>query len=92
MGEKALTPLSTGPWGGASRSSRSPISPERRHSQARIVDQRLDPGVLWNPDIDNGSRASMRSLQDDQDYSRRVLRVSRDSMGESCTNGITDDV
>lgn len=83
MGERVLPRLATGgAMGGstASRTSHSPHSPSgdtRRFSQAtRIVDQRLEPGALWNANFDNNSRVSLRSLQDDQDYSRRVLRVS----------------
>lgn len=42
----------------------------------RITDQRLDPGQVWMRfENDNASRMSVRSLRDDQDYSRRVLRV-----------------
>lgn len=42
----------------------------------RITDQRLDPGQVWmRYENDNASRMSVRSLRDDQDYSRRVLRV-----------------
>jgi hypothetical protein len=42
-----------------------------------IVDQRLDPGQLFlrfENEVDS-SRMSVRSLRDDADYSRRVLRV-----------------
>ena len=42
----------------------------------RVTDQRLDPGQVWMRfENDNASRMSVRSLRDDQDYSRRVLRV-----------------
>ncbi|KAF3078086.1 hypothetical protein TWF706_004716 [Orbilia oligospora] len=42
----------------------------------RVTDQRLDPNQIWMRfDNDNGSRVSLRSLQDNQDYSRRVLKV-----------------
>ena len=44
-------------------------------SNPRLVDQRLDPGTLWNVENDASSRASVRSLRDDRDYSRRVLKV-----------------
>jgi cell wall integrity and stress response component len=47
----------------------------RRDSPPRLVDQRLDPGLTFSHD--NASRVSMRSLQDNQDYSRKVLRVSQ---------------
>ena len=76
MGERTLSRLSTGTWGGVAASGDSPTSPDRRSSNARIVDQRLDPATLWNPIHQNSSRVSLRSLQDDRDYSRRVLRVS----------------
>ena len=51
---------------------------DRRRSSnpMRIVDQRLNPTALWNPLHDNGSHASIGSFRDDQDYSRRMLRVS----------------
>lgn len=41
------------------------------------VDQRLEPDVLRHSrmESDNVSRMSIRSLRDDTDYSRRVLRV-----------------
>lgn len=43
----------------------------------RITDQRLDPGQVWMRfENDNTSRMSVRSLRDDQDYSRRVLRLA----------------
>lgn len=45
----------------------------------RITDQRLDPGQVWMRfENDSVSRMSVRSLRDDQDYSRRVLRVCFD--------------
>ncbi|KAI9676185.1 MAG: hypothetical protein M1817_000930 [Caeruleum heppii] len=79
MGEKGFSrhstgtsnwPVTTAPVGDG------PASPDRRSSNARIVDQRLDPGTLWNPIHENSSRVSVRSLQDDRDYSRRVLRLA----------------
>ncbi|KAF3288659.1 hypothetical protein TWF970_005717 [Orbilia oligospora] len=43
----------------------------------RVTDQRLDPNQIWMRfDNDNGSRVSLRSLQDNQDYSRRVLKLT----------------
>lgn len=49
-------------------------TPELEDPEVRpvMVDQRLDPAA-WGRD--NASRLSVRSLRDDQDYSRRVLRV-----------------
>ncbi|KAI9825097.1 MAG: hypothetical protein M1832_001417 [Thelocarpon impressellum] len=77
MGEKSMSRLSTGTWAGIGPSHDGPTSPEdRRNSNARIVDQRLDPGTLWNATHANSSRISVRSLQDDRDYSRRVLRLA----------------
>lgn len=76
---KQLPRISTGMWSGADTSGdsrESPQSTDRRNSQAKIVDQRLDPGQLWNPYHENSSRVSVKSLQDDRDYSRRVLKVS----------------
>ncbi|KAI9885177.1 MAG: hypothetical protein M1823_003016 [Watsoniomyces obsoletus] len=84
MGEKGLTPLSTGTWARGGGAGHSPTSPlDRRNSQGRIVDQRLDPAVLWSPDLETSSRASLRSFRDDQDYSRRVLKLANpdDSTG-----------
>ncbi|MCJ1362058.1 hypothetical protein MMC16_001160 [Acarospora aff. strigata] len=79
LGEKVLSPIQTGGWGGGSP-SKSPdttTSPlDKRRSFPLIVDQRLDPGTLWSPHHDNDSRISIRSLQDDQDYSRRMLRIA----------------
>ncbi|KAI9751141.1 MAG: Ribosome-releasing factor 2, mitochondrial, partial [Chaenotheca gracillima] len=79
MGEKSVPAIQTdlaagGVGGGVSSSPTSPL--DRRNSNARVIDQRLDPGTIWNPLHDNSSRVSVRSLQDDQDYSRRVLRLA----------------
>lgn len=49
---------------------------DKRSSRARIVDQRLDPRAIWSSEFDNMSRSSIPSLQDDRDYSRRVLRLA----------------
>ncbi|KAI9804436.1 MAG: hypothetical protein M1825_001335 [Sarcosagium campestre] len=84
MGEKTLPRIQTGGLaagagmqGGDGMTGNSPSSlADRRNSQARIIDQRLDPAVVWNPLNDNSSSVSVRSLQDDQDYSRRVLRLA----------------
>jgi cell wall integrity and stress response component len=80
QGEKQTLPhITTGMWNMSGGSGGSPtgLSPtNKRNSAARIVDQRLDPGAVWSPEHDNSSRISVRSLQDDRDYSRRVLRVS----------------
>lgn len=66
-----------GPGTGAERSPTDTTTPlDRRTSYPRVVDQRLDPVALWNPLHDNGSHVSVRSFRDDQDYSRRMLRVS----------------
>lgn len=70
----------TSGWGpGTSNSGeKSPADTlDRRSSYPRVVDQRLEPTALWNPLHDNGSHISVRSFRDDQDYSRRMLRVSR---------------
>ncbi|KAI5811284.1 hypothetical protein DFH27DRAFT_19816 [Peziza echinospora] len=51
--------------------AQSAITPDR------VTDQRLDPGQVWMRfENDNASRMSVRSLRDDQDYSRRVLRLA----------------
>ena len=52
----------------------TPITP--RASYGRVVDQRLDPSSLWEPlHNNNGSHASLHSVQDNRDYSRRILGV-----------------
>jgi cell wall integrity and stress response component len=62
------------PYGnGRSPEMSSPSS--KRASYPRLHDQRLDPHALFVSQ-DNGSRASIRSLQDEHDYSRRVLRLA----------------
>lgn len=76
MGERVIPGNSTTALSQTPIAGYSPTESLRRNSQGRIIDQRLNPGLLWNPTIDNSSRISVRSLQDDQDYSRRVLRVS----------------
>ena len=74
--------IQTSGWGpsNANGSEKSPADTlsavERRSSYPRVVDQRLEPTALWNPLHDNGSHVSVRSFRDDQDYSRRMLRVS----------------
>ena len=79
--QKSRTPptIVTSGWGpGTSNSTeKSPADTlERRGSYPRVFDQRLEPTALWNPLHDNGSHISVRSFRDDQDYSRRMLRVS----------------
>ena len=72
--------LQTSGLGTASSDEKSPVGSlplDRRYSNPRFVDQRLDPHQLWNPLQDDHGRVSMTSLRDDQDYSRRVLRVSK---------------
>ena len=74
--------IQTSGWGlsngnGSEKSPADTLSAvDRRSSYPRVVDQRLEPTALWNPLHDNGSHVSVRSFRDDQDYSRRMLRVS----------------
>lgn len=72
--------IQTSGWGPSNGSEKSPAdtlsAADRRSSYPRVVDQRLEPTALWNPLHDNGSHVSVRSFRDDQDYSRRMLRVS----------------
>ena len=78
-GEKSVPRLQTSGWGPGNSAEKSPadtLSADRRSSFPRVVDQRLEPTALWNPLHDNGSHVSVRSFRDDQDYSRRMLRVS----------------
>ncbi|KAL8920403.1 MAG: hypothetical protein Q9208_006284 [Pyrenodesmia sp. 3 TL-2023] len=67
-------------WGpGNTSTEKSPTDTPidyRRTSYPRVVDQRLEPTALWNPLQDNRSHVSVQSFQDDQDYSRRMLRVA----------------
>ena len=49
----------------------TPITP--RASYPRTVDQRLDPSSLWEPlRTNNGSHASLHSVQDHHDYTRKL--------------------
>ena len=73
--------IQTSGWGPGNSTDKSPadtLNADRRSSYPRVVDQRLEPTALWNPLHDNGSHVSVRSFRDDQDYSRRMLRVSPD--------------
>jgi len=77
--EKSVPGIQTSGWGPGNNAEKSPTDTtpvDHRSSYPRVVDQRLDPVALWNPLHDNGSHISIRSLQDNQDYSRRMLRVS----------------
>ena len=73
-----------GPTNSAEKSPEDTLDP--RSSYPRLVDQRLEPTALWNPLHDNGSHISVRSFRDDQDYSRRMLRVS----SQNCTNSVIE--
>lgn len=80
-GGRVVPDIQTSGWGPGTGAERSPTETtttplDRRTSYPRVVDQRLDPVALWNPLHDNGSHVSVRSFRDDQDYSRRMLRVS----------------
>ncbi|KAL8780711.1 MAG: hypothetical protein Q9213_006323 [Squamulea squamosa] len=76
---KSVPMIQTSGWGPGNSTEKSPSDTPidyRRTSYPRIVDQRLEPAALWNPLQDNGSHVSIQSFRDDQDYSRRMLRVS----------------
>ena len=80
-GGRVVPGIQTSGWGPGNGVERSPTETtttplDRSTSYPRVVDQRLDPVALWNPLHDNGSHISVRSFRDDQDYSRRMLRVS----------------
>lgn len=79
-GARVVPGIQTSGLGQGSGTEKSPTDintpMDRRTSYPRVVDQRLDPVALWNPLHDNGSHVSVRSFRDDQDYSRRMLRVS----------------
>lgn len=75
--ERPTPTIQTSGWGPGNGAEKSPADTlDRRSSYPRVVDQRLEPTALWNPIHDNGSHVSVRSFRDDQDYSRRMLRVS----------------
>ncbi|KAL8870876.1 MAG: hypothetical protein Q9174_003179 [Haloplaca sp. 1 TL-2023] len=66
-------------WGLGDANEKSPTDTPveyHRSSYPRVVDQRLEPTRLWNPIHGNGSHVSVQSLQDNQDYSRRMLKAS----------------
>jgi len=52
----------------------TPTMSERRQSGPVFIDQRLNPSLMFAHE--NGSRASMMTIEDNQDYGRRVLGVS----------------
>ena len=76
--EKGSNPtIVTSGWGPGTGAEKSPAETlDHRSSYPRVVDQRLEPTAVWNPLHDNGSHISVRSFRDDQDYSRRMLRVN----------------
>ena len=76
---KSVPPIQTSGWGPGNGTEKSPTDTPidfPRSSYPRVIDQRLEPAALWNPLHDNGSHVSIQSFRDDQDYSRRMLRVS----------------
>lgn len=76
---KSVPQIQTSGWGTGNTAEKSPTDTPieyRRSSYPRIIDQRLEPAALWNPLQDNGSHVSIQSFRDDQDYSRRMLRVA----------------
>ncbi|KAL8728545.1 MAG: hypothetical protein Q9181_005313 [Wetmoreana brouardii] len=76
---KSVPAIQTSGWGPGNGPEKSPSDTPidyHRASYPRVVDQRLEPTALWNPLQDNGSHVSIQSFRDDQDYSRRMLRVS----------------
>jgi len=53
------------------------MAQEKSTAVTTLTDQRLDPNQIWMRfQNDNSSRVSLRSLQDNQDYSRRVLKLA----------------
>ena len=77
--DRSVPTIQTSGWGPGNSAEKSPadtLTGTRRNSYPPVVDQRLEPTALWNPLHDNGSHVSVRSFRDDQDYSRRMLRVS----------------
>jgi len=53
----------------------SPVSAsdERRQSRPRLIDQRLNPDIFMRHE--NGSRSSIRTIEDNRDYGR-LLKVT----------------
>jgi hypothetical protein len=85
LGTGNASPLPIGP-GGATRNSSGmgmPLSEKYSYgSEARVTDQRLDPSQVWSRyDGPAGDRASIGSLEDGRDYTRRVLRVTNSATG-----------
>jgi len=76
VGEKS--PASTNASPGGTQNIAGVIPTTAGGEGAAVYDQRLDPGQLFMRfDHKTGSsRMSVRSLQDDTDYSRRVLRLA----------------
>ncbi|KAI4225229.1 MAG: hypothetical protein LQ349_007096 [Xanthoria aureola] len=75
---RSVPKIQTSGWGPGNSMEKSPVDTPvdySRTSYPRVVDQRLEPAALWNPLQDNGSHVSIQSFRDDQDYSRRMLRV-----------------
>ncbi|KAL8696661.1 MAG: hypothetical protein Q9224_002682 [Gallowayella concinna] len=82
---RSVPMIQTSGWGPGNSTEKSPSDTPidyRRTSYPRMVDQRLEPAALWNPLQDNGSHVSIQSFRDDQDYSRRMLRVSWTMLAE----------
>ncbi|KAL8698120.1 MAG: hypothetical protein Q9201_006745 [Fulgogasparrea decipioides] len=76
---KSVPAIQTSGWGPGNGTEKSPSDTPidyHRASYPRVVDQRLEPTALWNPLQDNGSHVSIQSFRDDQDYSRRMLRIA----------------
>ncbi|CAO1596874.1 hypothetical protein XANCAGTX0491_000701 [Xanthoria calcicola] len=76
---RSVPKIQTSGWGPGNSMEKSPVDTPvdySRTSYPRVVDQRLEPAALWNPLQDNGSHVSIQSFRDDQDYSRRMLRVA----------------
>ncbi|RPB04070.1 hypothetical protein L873DRAFT_1786343 [Choiromyces venosus 120613-1] len=83
IGEKGGTAVDTTPASTANNFSGLPAAEAGKSTTAaqtpgRLIDQRLDPNQIYlRYDPDTGSsRMSVRSLRDDTDYSRRVLRLA----------------
>jgi len=76
VGEKSPTSTNTSPEGTQNIATIIPAA--ARGEGAAVYDQRLDPGQLFMrfDHLTGSSRMSVRSLRDDTDYSRRVLRLA----------------
>ncbi len=86
--------IHTSGWEPGNSTEKSPadtLNADHRSSYAKANDNRLEPTALWNPLHNNGSHNSIQSFRDDQDYSRRMLRVSSLDLVRRTLHGVTSE-